>query len=97
DADIEEAEAEIVMLDEQQEAAALRADDLSGEAATEQALSDAIRNAALDLETCVTNRFEVVKGLWEHGRTYVATLDAQTNRDCAAAQATLDRLIEEMD
>ncbi|MBN2176229.1 MAG: hypothetical protein JW722_01055 [Demequinaceae bacterium] len=97
DASIEEAESEIAMLSTQQSTAALRADELADEAAGEQALSDAFRDVALDLEECVTDRFAIVTGLWNHGRAFVASLATQTASECAAAQATLDRLIKEID
>ncbi len=89
---IEAAEAEIVVLDEQREEAILRESELAGETSAETQLTDDVKNVILDLGTCVTDRLKVVRGLWEHGSGYVAALNAQANQECAAAQSALTTL-----
>jgi len=91
-AQIEGAEAEIAVLDDQREDATAREHELAGETSAETQLTDDIQGVILDLGKCVTDRLKVVRGLWEHGSGYVATLNAQANQNCAAAQSALTAL-----
>lgn len=91
-ATIEGAERKIAVLEEQREAAAARESELAQEASAELQLMNDVRDVVVDLGQCVTDRLGVVRGLWEHGSVYVASLDAKADQECAEAQATLDNL-----
>jgi hypothetical protein len=91
--DIEGAEAEAALLTTQNDAAEVRAAELATEAATERARLDAFTNVSLAFEECAADRLQIVRGLWEHGSGFVASLEAPTAAECAAAQATLDGLV----
>jgi hypothetical protein len=92
-ADLEFVEAETEVVGDQSTAAEARTGELADEAAQERAQWEAFRDVSYAFEQCAADRLLVVRGLWEHGRAFVADLSAQSVSECAAAQATLDVLL----
>lgn len=96
-ATIEGAEDEFAILEDQRNAATQRDSELSEETTTDVQLTYEIRDVVEDLGKCITDRLKVVRGLWEHGSAYVASLNAQANQECAVAQSAFAALVEEME